>query len=208
MRSILLAILLMIGSVSMHAQYFSPDLTLWDYETLKKIKKASFHPLCNRKSNNVVFYTNMARVDGALFVETVLKPYLELVGDTAFSPYLQSLITTLNSKKNQEPLKHNLWLEMMAKSYATSAGRKGVVGHNRFDQRFQLLISLQKAVGENCSYGKSAPIEVVVQLLIDEDVPNLGHRRNILSNTFKKIGVGFAPHKSFLSINCVQNFSD
>jgi uncharacterized protein YkwD len=208
MRSILLAILLMIESVSMHAQYFSPDLTNWDYETLKKIKKASFHPLCNRKSNNVVFYTNMARVDGALFVETVLKPFLELVGDTAFSPYLQSLITTLNSKKNQEPLKHDLWLEMMAKTYATRAGREGITGHDRFQQRFQLLTSLKKTVGENCSYGKYAPVEVVVQLLIDEGVRNLGHRRNILSNDFQKIGVAFAHHKSFLGINCVQNFSD
>jgi uncharacterized protein YkwD len=208
MRSIQVVILMLIGSVSLHAQYFTPDLTNWDYETLKKIKKASFHPLCGRKSNNVVFYTNMARVDGKKFVSTVLRPYLELVGDTAYSPFLQSLINQLNSKKNQPPLKHNLWLEMMAKSYATRAGREGITGHDRFDQRFQLLTSLRKTVGENCSYGKYAPVEVVVQLLIDEDVPNLGHRRNILSNTFKKIGVGFAPHKSFLGINCVQDFSD
>jgi uncharacterized protein YkwD len=207
MRIVLSFLILASSLAQVNAQYFSPDLTLWDYETLKKIKKASFHPLCNRKSNNVVFYTNMARVDGALFVETVLKPYLELVGDTAFSPYLQSLITTLNSKKNQTPLKHDLWLEMMAKSYATYSGRKGIIGHNRFDQRFQLLISLRKTVGENCSYGEESAVGVVVQLLIDEGVANLGHRKNILSNTFKKIGVGFAPHRGY-GINCVHEFSD
>jgi hypothetical protein len=207
MRSILLAILLMIESVSMHAQYFTPDLTTWDVEALKKIKKASFNPFCSQKSNAVVFYCNMARVDGKMFIQTILKPYLELTGDTVYSPDLQSLINQLNSKKNQTPLKHDLWLEMMAKSYATYSGRKGIIGHNRFDQRFQLLISLRKTVGENCSYGEESAVGVVVQLLIDEGVANLGHRKNILSNTFKKIGVGFAPHRGY-GVNCVQEFSE
>jgi len=207
MRRILLAIFFMIGSVKLNAQYFSPDLTNWDYSTLKKIKKASFNPLCPQKSNAVVFYCNMARVDGKKFVETILRPYLELVGDTAYSLYLQSLISELNSKKSQLPLKHNLWLEMMAKSYSMNAGRKGIVGHDRFNQRFQLLISLRKAVGENCSYGEESAVGVVVQLMIDEGVENLGHRHNILSNTFKSIGIGFAPHKGY-GINCVEEFSE
>ena len=207
MRSIMVAIFFLSSLINIHAKTFSPDLTTWDVEALKKIKKASFNPLCPQKSNAVVFYCNMARVDGKKFVETVLRPYLELVGDTAFSPYLQSLVNQLNSKKSQPPLKHTLLLEMMAKSYATTAGRKGIVGHNRFDQRFQLLISLRKTVGENCSYGIESPVGVVVQLLVDEGVANFGHRRNILSNTFKKIGVGFSHHRSY-GINSVQEFSE
>ena len=207
MRSILLSIFFLSGLMKIHAQTFSPDLSTWDVETLKKIKKASFNPLCPHKSNAVVFYTNLARVDGKKFVETILKPYLELTGDTAYSPYLQSLINQLNSKKSQPPLKHGLWLEIMAKSYAITAGRKGIVGHERFDQRFQLLIGLRKAVGENCSYGEESAVGVVVQLLVDEGVENLGHRRNILSSTFKRIGIGFAPHRGY-GVNCVQEFSE
>jgi uncharacterized protein YkwD len=149
----------------------------------------------------------MAHVDGKKFVQSVLRPYLEMIGDTAYSEYLQSLVSQLNTKKNQTPLKHNVWLEMMAKSYAIHAGRKGVVGHERFDQRFQLLISLRKAVGENCSYGEESAIGVLVQLLIDKGVENLGHRHNILSNTFKRIGIGFSSHSGY-RINCVQEFSE
>jgi uncharacterized protein YkwD len=208
MTNKVLIFFLISGVLPLKAQYFTPDLSSWDYETLYKIKKASFHPLCGRQSNNVVFYSNMARVDGKKFVSTVLKPYLEMIGDTDYTPYLQGLITSLNTKKNLEPLKHNVLLEMMGKGYAMSAGRQGIAGHARFDQRFWLLRSLKKAHGENCSYGKSSPVEVVVQLLIDEEVPSLGHRKNILSGTFKKIGVGFAPHRSFLGVNCVQEFSE
>ena len=93
MRSFLFAIFFLSGLIKIHAQTFSPDLTNWDYEVLKKIKKASFNPMCPQKSNAVVFYTNMARADGKKFIQTILKPYLELTGDTSYSPYLQSLIT-------------------------------------------------------------------------------------------------------------------
>lgn len=188
------------------AQEFTPDLSSWPAQTIERARKASFHPLCTRQSNEVVFYTNLARMDGTRFVQTVLKPYCEYTGDTAFSEYLQGLIIVLYDKGHQPPLKHDLWLSMMAKSYAGYAGRRGIVGHRRFDQRFRLVLSIRKGVGENCSYGIASPLGVVVQLLVDKDIPDVGHRKNMLSKQFGRIGVGFAKHSRY-GINCVQEFS-
>ncbi len=206
MRSILVAILFISSLVNIHAQTFSPDLSTWDKETLNKARLASYNPLCQKKSNDVVFYTNLARMDGTKFVETILRPYMEFYGDTSFSPYLQSLIDWLYTKQNQPPLRHNLGLAIMAKFYALDAGRRGIVGHDRFNQRFQLVLATRREVAENCSYGEENPLGVVIQLLVDEGIDNLGHRRNILSKSLKRIGVGFARHKRY-GINCIQEFS-
>lgn len=192
--------------LNLSAQEFTPDLSSWPVKIIEEARKASFHPQCAQVSNEVVFYTNLARMDGTRFVQTILKPYCEYVGDTAFSPYLQGLITVLYDKGHQPPLKHDLTLAMMAKAYATSAGKKGIEGHRRFEQRFWMMIRTRKAVGENCSYGIASPLGVVIQLLVDEGVHGVGHRKNMLSKKFGRIGVGFAPHSSY-GINCVQEFS-
>ncbi len=97
---------------------FELDLSSWDASTITQVRKASYNPLCPKKSNEVVLCVNLARMDGQKFVDAILRPYLEYTGDSAYSEYLQSLISQLNSKRNQKPLKHDLWLEMMAKSYA------------------------------------------------------------------------------------------
>ena len=42
---------------------------------------------------------------------------------------------------------------------------------------------------ECCSYGMHSAKDIVMQLLIDHDVPSLGHRENCLNNEYSKIGV-------------------
>jgi uncharacterized protein YkwD len=186
---------------------FKIDLSSWDATTINSARKASYNPLCSKKSSEVVFICNLARVDGKRFVETILSPYMEFTEDTAYSEYMQSLIVQLNNQGKLPLLKHCLHLEMMAKSYAKRAGKNGIVGHDKIAERFSLFRILGKPYGENCSYGEETPIGVVIQLLVDEGIKNLGHRRNILSPDFKRIGVGFAKHSNY-DINCVQEFSD
>ena len=200
-------LLFLLATTLFNSSYAQEDLSSFDAITLAKAKKVSYNPLCSNQSNEVVLYCNLARADGKKFVEFILKPYLEDTGDTTYSEYLQSLIIQLNRQRELPMLKHDLWLEMMAKSYALRAGKRGITGHDRFDQRFALLRILRKTCGENCSYGIENPVEVVIQLLVDEGIKNLGHRRNILSPDFKLIGVGFAKHSNY-DINCVQEFSD
>lgn len=207
MKIVIVIAIFLLNSEFLLAQEFTPTLEHWDSNTLQQIKKVSFNSRCSEKSNLVVFYGNLARTDGKKFISDVLKPYLENTGDTSYTSYLQSLIKQLTNQKKLPLLQHDTELANMAKHYATKAGRKGIVGHHQFNQRFKALIKKEKIVAENCSYGEETALGVVIQLLIDDGIKKLGHRFNILSPAFKYIGVGFAPHKQY-GINCVQEFSD
>lgn len=206
MMKYFVCLVLLIGKTDAYCQAFTPDLEKWDSRTIKIARRFSSNLFSSKSSNDVVFYTNLARMDGALFVSTILKPYCKFYGDTAYTPYLQSLIVHLSRLKKSPPLRHRLWLSIMAKIHARKSGIRGYAGHHNLNRRLWINGKLRKGYGENCSYGEGDPLGVVVQLLIDEDVPSLGHRFNITSTEFKRIGVSFAKHRKY-GINCVQEFS-
>ena len=207
MRYVFMFFLLLTQVVISFSQTFTPDLKTWGPSTIKKAHRISYNLFCSKRSNEVVFYINLARMDGKKFIETIIKPYLDYTGNTEDSYYLQSLIKQLTYSRNLPPLKHNLRLEKMGKSYAEYAGKNGIVGHSFFLERFNLLTRRGREVGENCAYGIESPLGIVIELLIDEGEENLGHRLNLLSTSFHRIGIGIALHSTY-GINCVQEFSN
>jgi uncharacterized protein YkwD len=52
-------------------------------------------------------------------------------------------------------------------------------------------------VSENISFGPATARAVVLALLIDDGVPDRGHRRNILDPNVRIAGVSCGPHKSY-----------
>ena len=91
-------------------------------------------------------------------------------------------------------------------------GRDGRTGHvtaagETMSQRMKKFKAEGGLRAENCSYSKETPLAVVMQLLIDNGVPSLGHRKNILLKEAGNIGVGTAPHKSY-GTNTVMNFTN
>jgi uncharacterized protein YkwD len=76
-----------------------------------------------------------------------------------------------------------------AKCWAKESGKKGVIGHNR--------IRCKKGYfAECCSYGNLEPLEFVLNLLVDEGIPSLGHRKILFTN-YKKVGVSINTHKTY-----------
>lgn len=175
----------------------------WNEEEIKRAKKPAYsNVLASKEGKEAVFYANLARINGVKFVNTILIEYLK---DT--STYELSLLRTLNSQKSIEPLKNGLLLTSMAKSYSKYAGKRGLVGHVNFNKRFSFLIKRNKTVGENCTYGPTTGLGALMSLLIDENVPSLGHRKNILDRNYKKVGVAFHKHTKY-GMNAVMEFSD
>lgn len=59
---------------------------------------------------------------------------------------------------------------------------------------------------EDISYGIFDAREIVMTLLIDDGVPNRGHRENILNPCFRFVGVGYGKHPDYQSL-CVIDYA-
>ena len=60
--------------------------------------------------------------------------------------------------------------------------------------------------GENISYGYPAARSIVVTLIVDQGVPDRGHRKNIFCRDFTVAGAACGPHARYGSM-CVMDFA-
>lgn len=165
----------------------------WDDATKKKAHAYSEEDKVPDLEKMVLFYTNLARLNPKLFAKTYAQQYLD--DHELKSSYTSSLIRELTKAPKMEALKFNKDLYYCAKAHAESNGKKGLEGHQNYNARFKKYASQFSYNGENCDYGNNEALDIVMSLLIDEDVPNLGHRRNILDKSYKHLGLSYAPHK-------------
>lgn len=203
-----LILILVFASSSLFSQVFDiiPKDTKYPYSkwTIEQFDEANTAKKSRYMTENerlVILYCNLARIDGPLFAETFLKNHLNR--KKLNTSYTQSLFTYLN--KRLKPLMPSKKLYHTSKKHAEKSGKDGSVGHNGFDNRFKSVSKNYSYFSENCSYGYSEPLEIVFQLLIDQDVKSLGHRKNILSIEVSDVGVSIKPHEKY-KYNCVMNF--
>ena len=178
------------------------DLSRWDEGILKKANTAVKTDYLTGEEKEVIFITNLARINGPLFCETILNPYLEGKPKTK---YTRSLIRDLTKIRDLSPLIPQKDLYTIANLHALNSGKKGSVGHEGFDRRFKPLLGKYTMVAENCAYGFEDGATIAIQLLIDEGVSNYGHRKNMLSQHYNSIGVSIQTHKKYRN-NCVMDF--
>lgn len=149
----------------------------------------------SENERQVIYILNLVRMNPVLFEQTVLAQYPNYKNNTRLkqSSYFKSLSATLTKMNSLSILSPNKTLFESAKCHAETSGNKSYVGHERISAGCKSLLSY---AGECISYGHSDPLDIVMALLIDENVPDLGHRINFLGN-FKTIGVSIQPHKSY-----------
>ena len=190
--------------------YNSPE---WTAEQLATAHTAKGVAYLSEEEQRVIALTNLARTDGPRFARTYLEAYLR---EKKLPPsrYVRSLITDLNKVKGLPMFRPNEKLGQSAAYHANDTGKKGVTGHNSTDgTNFgeRILRFLKPADGyslaENCYYGSDQAVDVVIRLLIDEKVPDLGHRHNLLNPQLNLMGVAIRPHRSVYRHTCVQDFA-
>lgn len=154
----------------------------------------------------VVYYCNLARLDGKAFVEAFLSDL-----KTSQDSYEKSLVDTLVKVKDFPMLVPNKKLSEAAEYHANDIGKAGVVQHESTDgtKTFDRIKKYYQGgyMAENISCGYSDALSIVRQLLVDKGVESLGHRKNILGNNYTRIGVAIREHAKYRHC-CVQDFSD
>jgi len=176
----------------------------WDPDILEKANTGKNARFLKEAEKEVIFYTNLARADGKLFSDSYLELYLksnELKPDS----FTSSLFKQLELIKGLPMLFPDKELYDIARDHATKSGKSGKQGHQGFQKRFKQARKTFFAYGENCYYGRDNSLLIVLELLIDNGINDLGHRRNMLDPVYNFVGVSIMPHKNS-GYNCVIDF--
>ncbi|MCK5137259.1 MAG: CAP domain-containing protein [Bacteroidales bacterium] len=201
-RSLLVPLLLLLPA---HLSSQESVWDRWDAEVVQKLNTAGEAGYMTEEEKKVILFINMARHDGSLFAETFLETYMK-TNDLENSRYIRSLFRDLKKLPDLLPLEPGEDLTAVAQGHAIKSGKTGHVGHIDFNKRFKPLMgNPYQHVGENCSYGYEEAIDIVITLLIDEGIKEMGHRKNILNKSFNSVGVAIRPHKKY-RVNCVMDF--
>jgi len=201
MKKIIYAIVICLVSVAVLGQTIKNDKKL---DTSKDIKYLT------DDEKEVITWLNYIRAYPQEFSEKVLSPYVENK-ELKKSKYINSLYKDLSKTQGMELLIPSNGLTKAAKYHASDMGKKGNAGHTStngwgMQERIEKFVRWEVTIGENCAYGLYSPLDIVMGLLIDEGVPDLGHRKNILNPDYKVVGVAIRPHKTY-GTNCVQDFA-
>jgi hypothetical protein len=147
-----------------------------------------------RIERDIIHILNLMRLDPPAFAAKVVQSYPEKMGDPDMrkSSYYKSLLKDLQAAKPLPMLIPDEALFSFARCHATKSGLTGYVGHTRSAPCEETSIY----GGECCQYGAEDALSVVMELLIDQNIPNLGHRKILLTG-FTHIGVAMRPHKSY-----------
>lgn len=173
---------------------FSASAQYWTAEEFNAANTASQVYLLSSEEKDIIRYINLARMFPSKFAELEVKNYL---GPKEFGDYLEdseykeSLYRQLQNFRPIPPLYFDNDMFELAKCFAYESGQSGYVGHNRRG------CTQGNLMGECCDYGNSKGKDIALSLLIDHDVPSLGHRRICLSTQFKGIGVKIASHTQY-----------
>lgn len=204
MKKLVLLSICFFTQITFFAQKSHYPFNKWTEDELLSAKVEDSIDFLNDIEKDVIYYSNLVRINPPLFAKTYLAKYVDSMKISNKS--VKSLNKTLKSTKKMSPLTVDVKLVEMSKDHATKCGKSGKEGHHNFASRAKkFLKNKYSPVAENCEYGSENAIQIFMNLLIDEANPDFLHRKNFLNLEFNSIGVSIQPHKK-RKTNCVIEF--
>ena len=183
--------------------------TAFNQAILEKANTGADASYLNSKEKELLQLLNLARVAPENFNRSVYQPYLE-ERKISQSNYTRSLDRALSQLSSLAPLIPHQGLTKVAESQAEDLNQSGKVSH--YNSSGESPGTRIRKVGnfnmtaENIDFGNSTPMDILFNLLIDEGVKGVGHRKNLLHPELTHIGVAIGPHPKY-GIMCVQDFA-
>ena len=200
MRSIICFLVLLFGTGYLVAKpAMSSPLAAysaeWNDAKYEVCNTAAHTRYLNEDEKRIIYILNLARMNPRLFCKTVL-PHAHEISHFADlnSSYYQSLVREMETMQPMGLLVPDSLCFVSADCHAVTAGRTGYVGHERQSAECKRK---EHFYGECCQFGVGDPLGIIINLLIDQDTPSLGHRRNCLNKEYKQMSAAIAPHKEY-----------
>ena len=175
-------------------------------------------------SEELIAETNRMRANPAAYAEKLeaLREYydgnlIKVPGRPAVQVVegvsaLDEAIAVLRSSEPLGALAFSPGMSFGANDHAQDLGGKGITGHYGSDgsdpfARMNRYGQWSKSAGENISYGQATIAEWhLINLLVDDNVPDRGHRAALLEPSYQAMGAACHPHAGF-RIVCVMNYA-
>ncbi len=177
---------------------------------------------------DVILHLNMARSDPSHYARDFIAPkkqfykgktYLEPGGPANFAGYITNegvkaiteSVSVMQATAPMGLLLPSKGLSLATNDHASDQSKTGKTGHNGSDHS-DTVIRVKRygnwihTIGENIAYGPNTGRDIVVDLLVDDGVPDRGHRKNILNKEFKVAGVSIQRHPQYGFV-CVIDFA-
>jgi uncharacterized protein YkwD len=118
------------------------------------------------------------------------------------TPAIDEAIQFLAKTRPVGKLTYSKGLSLAARDHVRDQGAKGATGHNSSNgntpfQRMERYGKWQQIAGENIAYGPDTARAVVRDLIIDDGVPDRGHRTNMFKPEFRVTGVACGYHRQY-----------
>ncbi len=198
-----------------------PDSPFWPLDgwPVAELDTASDAAYLSEIERDVVLHLNMARSNPARYAREFIEPMLDYFNGSLYrepdSPAnfagiqtqegTSAVLEAVRVLQRQEPLPllyPSLGMSLGAVDHARDQGQTGEVGHQGSDRswpadRVNRHGRWQRTVGENVAYGPDSGRETVVQLIVDDGVPDRGHRVSIYNEDFGVVGVAVGSHPRY-----------
>ena len=184
----------------------------WVLENIDTARDVSYLSVAEK---DAILAMNAVRTNPVKFAEDYVKEEMQYYqGNHVVKPGQITMITQegvrpvkelYNQLKRTAPvpvLRPSKGISRASADHAAEQAKTGGLGHNSSDgsspfDRMDRYGQWERTAGENISYGYASGHEIVLQLLIDDGVPNRGHRVNILNPAFTVTGVGIDSHPRY-----------
>jgi len=171
---------------------------------------------------DIVDELNAARTDPATYARKARALRALFNGDRIERPGEIDLVTregpaavdeAIAFLERQAPLpalRDSPGLARAAADHAAEQARTGAVGHDSADgssagDRMRRE-GRWTATGEAIAYGPDRAEDVILQLIVDDGVPDRGHRHILFNPTYTLVGAACAPHPVWRTV-CVLDFA-
>lgn len=172
---------------------------------------------------NIIVELNTARTNPAQYAEYIEEfkkhyagLYIYVAGRTQIKTAegvsaVDEAIEFLQKQSPISALHVSNGLSLASREHVKTQGPTGLKGHEGPDgstpeQRISRFGTWGIAYGENVEYGNFEARQIIMQLIIDDGVPNRSHRNNIFNPVFTRVGVSFGSHNSYTYM-CVMDFA-
>jgi uncharacterized protein YkwD len=115
---------------------------------------------------------------------------------------VREAIRVLRGTRPLPPLHIVDGMTLAARDHVKDQAPRGLMNHRGTDgsmawDRVSRYGDWKSKISENMTFGPATAHDVVAALLIDDGIPDRGHRKNILDPEVSVVGISCGPHKSY-----------